>query len=118
MARPGRWDFSLDGDFRVADGPESVRLRRQLSDGNYDADVDCKYAIREVLNKKTTAGMMESADIVWHLDGDEVGTAGVAHGDQIIDAVAVEYRIETPTLAGASDQWRCPCTVMVPSTNP
>lgn len=116
MARPGRWDFDMYGDFRVADGPECVRLRRQTPDGAFGPSVNCDYALRETLNKKTAAGMMEAADIVWHLDAEEVGEIGVARGDLIIDCDGIEYRVESPTLAGASDQWRCPSTVTVSST--
>jgi hypothetical protein len=121
MARPGTWDLELDGDFRVADGWELVHLKRQTPAGEYAAPVGPVFALRESLNKRTVAGQMEAADLVWHLDataGDApdgtatvgVGDDGVRTGDRIRDAAGVEYSVNGPTLEGATDQYRCPCT--------
>jgi hypothetical protein len=129
MTRPGTWDLELDGDFRVADGWEPVYLIRQNADATYADAVGPIFALREALNKRSVAGQMEAADVVWHLDASEpeagtlapdgvteivgVGAEGVRAGDRIRDAADVLYSVTGATLEGATDQYRCP-SIKVP----
>lgn len=124
MTRPGTWDADMDGDFLLADGWELVHLLRQSADGTFGDPVGPIFALRETLNKKTVAGRMEAADVVWHLDAvggaapdgtavAGVGDDGVTRGDRIRDSSSVLWSVTDPSQAGASDQWRCPGTRVV-----
>ena len=118
MARPGTWDLDMDGDALLADGQETVELLRQLPDGTFDTPVECT-AVREVVNKRTAAGQIEVGDLVWHLlDAEEVGANGVRGRDHIRDGDGVEWMATGASLAGASDQWRVPCTKVTRATEP
>jgi hypothetical protein len=108
-ATAAQWDFDPSDDFLIADGIETVELRRLKADGTYEAAVDCR-AVREPMNKKTVAGQMEAADLVFHLHGPDVGAAGVRGKDKLTDAAGVEWAVSNPSLAGVVDQWRCPVT--------
>jgi hypothetical protein len=120
------WDNSFEDDFKVVDGWELVYLLRQESDGEYADPVGPILAARESVNKRTVAGQMQAANLVFGLDAtggtapdgetelEEIGADGVRTGDRIRDAANVEYEVQNPTLEGAEDQWRCP-VVRVPT---
>lgn len=115
MARPGTWDLDPDGDVQLADGWERVDLLQQQSDGTFDVAASEVFALREVMNKRTAVGLMEAADVVWHLDAADLPDGvDVRTDDRVRDDAGVEWKVSSPTLAGASDQWRCPC-VKVPA---
>jgi electron transfer flavoprotein alpha/beta subunit len=105
---PPTWGFNFAEDFLLVDGLESVELARQLADGTYGAAVTVR-AVRESPNRKTSAGLMEGADVVFHLHGPDVGAAGVHRGDRITDSEGNSWDATGATLAGVLDQWRVAC---------
>lgn len=120
-ATPPAWDLDFAGDFLVADGREVVLLSRLNADGTYGAAVEV-IATRESPNKKTVAGLMEAADLVFHLHS-KAGAAGTGaavtelrRGDRITDHEGKVWDAQGCTLAGVLDQWRVP-TVQVPAAS-
>lgn len=103
------WAFDYAEDFLIVDGLETVNLLRQNSDGTFAAPVEVR-AVREMPNKKTAAGLMEAADIIFHLYQPDVGEEGVRPLDQIQDAAEETWSVNSAALGGILDQWRCPAT--------
>ncbi len=94
-------------DFLIVDGLETVVLKRQQADGTFAAGIGVR-ATREPPNKRTVAGQMEAADVVFHLHGPDVGEDGVRPGDRISDYEEHDYTATGATLAGMLDTWRTP----------
>lgn len=104
--RPGQWDFDPDGDFLVADGMESqVGLSPLLSDGTYGPTYYGR-GCRET-PRRNAAGLVEAADLVWHLNAADYPVDRINRGDRIIDGCGVAWIVSTAELAGVQDQWRC-----------
>lgn len=103
--RPGQWDFDADGDFLVADGLEDVGLSTLNSDGTYNPAYYGR-GCREV-PRRNAAGLVEAADLTWHLNAADFPVGRINRGDLIIDRCGVRWIVSTADLGGVQDQWRC-----------
>ena len=104
--------LDASGDFLTLAGGlglETVELLRQTAAGGFEAAVTVR-AVREEPSRKTVAGQMEAADLVWHLYGPDVGERGVLARDRIRDHSGALWAAMGVSLMGLSDQWRVPTT--------
>lgn len=102
------WEFDYAEDFLIVDGLETVHLLRQTSAGEYATAVEVR-AVRENPDKRKVAGLMENAEIIFHLYAPDVGDTGIRPGDRIEDYTGKQYTANSAALGGVFDQWRCPC---------